>query len=156
RGGWLPHHLLTLVWTGAALAILTASWAGATVPRIGPGLWEPGSRERAAAPLASLFPRGPARRRGGILGLLGLALALRGAWNDPARPYWSAAVTLAVSVLLGALAVWSRRPVYVYASGMLFGVIGYLTWQAWLVDRVGIRSWLPWGPGILDVFFYTE
>jgi hypothetical protein len=44
----------------------------------------------------------------------------------------------------------------VYASGLLFGLVGYLAWQAWLVDHVGIFSWLPWGPGILDVFFYTE
>jgi hypothetical protein len=50
------------------------------------------------------------------------------------------------------LAVWSRRPGYVYISGLLFNVVGILAWQAWLVDEVGIVSWMAWGPGILNHF----
>src|SRR5206468_6217043 len=86
--------------------------------------------------LAELFPVRPSRRWVEGVGLLVVLLALRGAWGDPARPYWSAAATLTVSALLGALALWSRRVVHVYASGTLLSVVSFLLWKAWVADRI--------------------
>jgi hypothetical protein len=60
--------------------------------------------------------------------------------------------TLAVSVLLGALAIWARASFFVYASGLLFNVIGLLLFSAWSSHRFNLRGpmlgndeWLSYG-----------
>ncbi len=155
-GSWLPHHVLTLAWSLLGLSILAASWSGEALRQIGPGLWSPERRTRAAQILAQCFPGFSSRRWVETIGVLVILLAVRGAWFDPARPYWSSAATLTVSALAGALALWTRRPVYVYISGLLFNIVGMLIWHAWLVDQMGIVAWIPWAPGIFDTFFYTH
>src|SRR5262249_24088115 len=78
----------------------------------------------------------------GGIGLAVVFLALRGIWEDPDRPYWSAAATLTVSALAGALALWSRRDSYVYASGLV-------------ANLAGVMMWVAWGPETLSSFLYT-
>jgi hypothetical protein len=135
-GNWLPQHVLTIEWTFLGLMLLGASWAGDSQSAVGPGFWPPERRARAAALLGELFPDAPSRRWVETIALLVVALALRGAWGDPARPYVSAAATVAVSALLAALALWSRRPAHVYASGLLLNVVSFLAWKAWVADRI--------------------
>lgn len=147
---WLPYHVLTLAWALLGLLILAAGWTGAARPRVGPTFWAPERRQRAAALLAALFPVGPARRWVEVLCALVVGLAFRGAWGDPAGPYLSSVATLAASVLLGALALWSRRPAYVYASGLLFCLVGFLVWQSWLTGGGTVLAWLDGGPGVVS------
>jgi hypothetical protein len=154
--GWRAYHVLTLAWSLLAMALLAASWIGAGVSGIGPLLWTPERRARAAVLLKQLFPSRPAQRWVEALGTVVVLLALGGAWGDPARPYWSSAATLAVAVLVGAMAVWVRRPAYVYASGLLLNVVAFLVWQAWLVDHWGLVAWFTLGPDIFDRFLLLQ
>ena len=64
------------------------------------------------------------------VGLAVLALAVRGMWEDPVRPYWPAGATLAVSAMAGAIAVRSRMPGYAYVSGFLVSLAGAMIWVA--------------------------
>jgi hypothetical protein len=50
---------------------------------------------------------------------------------DPFRPAWTCCMVLAVSVMAGALTVWTGRGSAVYASGLLFNVAGALWWIDW-------------------------
>src|SRR5262249_2379349 len=77
------------------------------------------------------------------IGLLGVLLAVRGVQEDPQRPYWSGAATLAVSGLAGTLALWSSQPLGVYVSGLL-------------INLAGIIVWLAWGPLTLAAFVSTN
>src|SRR5207302_11367018 len=83
---WLGHHVLTFCWLVVAAGVLPAAWVR-----------------------TELVPRASAI--GWVLGI-GTAvavLALGSGWADPFRPYWPRAVVLGVSVLLGGLALWTRR-----------------------------------------------
>jgi len=143
EGEWLAHHVLTVAWSLVGLAILAAAWSGATLPRVGPMFWAAERRARAAKFLAMYFPVSSSRRWVEGIVVLVVALAVRGAWEDPGRPYWSSGAVLAVAMLLGAMAVWSRRSAYVVASGMMVNVVGFLAWTAW-------------GPGTLATFLTTQ
>ncbi len=141
--GWLAQHVLVVVWSLAALLILVAVWSGASLPRVGPLFWSPEKRSRAAQFLATAFPISSSRRWVEVLAVLVVLLALRGAWEDPARPYWSSGAVLAVMVLLGTMAIWSRRAGYVVGSAAMVNVIAFLAWTAW-------------GPGTLATFLTTQ
>lgn len=78
-----------------------------------------------------------------IIAGITLLLAVRGTWEDPALPYWSAGVTLAVSLAVGLLAVQSRVPGQVFLSGLLLNLAGFIGWAAW-------------GDGGVDSFFHTQ
>src|SRR5262249_52196363 len=88
-------------------------------------------------PLASLLGLAPAALRTGLrhwaaaAALLVTGLALRGTWEDPARPYAPALATLAASALLGAVALGFRLPRYVYSSGLLINVAAGMAWVGW-------------------------
>jgi hypothetical protein len=153
---WLPQHVLTVVWSLLGLTILGASWAGNSLAAVGPGIWPVERRARAAALLGELFPVARSRRWVEAVSLLVVVLALRGAWGDPARPYWSAAATLTVSALLAALALWSRRPVHVYASGLLLSVVSFLAWKAWVVDRIEHMPGVVAAQELFATFVYTQ
>src|SRR5262249_15861911 len=43
-GSWLPQHVLTVVWSLLGLTLLAASWAGNSLPAVGPGFWPPERR----------------------------------------------------------------------------------------------------------------
>jgi len=64
------------------------------------------------------------------VGLMVVALAIRGGRDDPQRPYWSAAAILADSAMMGGLALWLRKPSYASSSGLLLNVAGALVWLA--------------------------
>lgn len=156
QGNWLAHHTLTAAWSAAGLALLLVGWMGADLRLIGPHFWSRERRAASAEHLALLFPLGATRRWVEAVSVLVVALALRGTWADPARPYGSAGAVLAAAVLLGALALWSRRPGRVVASGLLLNLAGIVAWEAWLADTAGVAAWLPWGPGVVDTFLYTN
>jgi hypothetical protein len=129
-GNWLAHHVLTTTWALTGLGVLADGWVGD----------------------ASTAPPRVSRRWVEVISLFVVLLALRGAWADPARPYGSVTACLSASALLGALTVWSRRPGYVYASGLLVNLAAVLVWQAWVIDHFGVGAWFTWGPGVLDRF----
>jgi hypothetical protein len=105
-GQWLSYHVLLAGWGVVGLATTAAGIAASSSPRV-VTRWAAG------------------------VGLAVVVLALRGAWTDPGRPYWSAGATLSVAVTAGALALWLRRPAYVYASGLLVNLVGFVVWLAW-------------------------
>jgi hypothetical protein len=160
HGDWLAYHVLTAAWTITAAAILAAGWLSTVATS---GLACGSAAEPQARPLvATVQPWVNG------LGAAVVLLALRGAWDDPQKPYWSAPATLAVSGLFAVLAVWLRwprpslaaddepdlatmamktfrslRPIYVDVSGLLINV-------------TGIILWLAWGPGTFDSFICTN
>jgi hypothetical protein len=154
--GWRAYHVLTLAWTLAALGMLTLSWTASASMALGPAFWSAERRRRAAVVLGELFPAGLTRRWVEGISLAVVLLALGGAWGDPSRPYWSCAATLTVVLLIGASAVWTLRPGYVYASGLLLQIVAYLVWQTWLVDRWGLLVWFAVGPELFDRFLLLQ
>lgn len=123
---WAAYHVLLAAWTGTGLAILAAErMAQAQDPELS---------EFSSLPfLAQLLAFSPAQFRAWLncIGLLVLGLALRGTWEDPARPYWSAGATAAVSAMAGAVALRSHLPIYAHISGFLINMAGSLLWVAW-------------------------
>jgi hypothetical protein len=113
---WLGYHTLTVAWAvtgGLALAIgwLSARGeggiAGPTVPT--------GLLQGWATALAALVA----------------ALGVRGIGADPAGPGWTFGVLLTAGALAGALAIWTRTQVHVYASGLLTALAGMVLWNDW-------------------------
>jgi hypothetical protein len=155
-GGWRSFHVLTLSWSVLGMLVLAASWIGSSVAQIGPMLWGPERRAEAAQTLKLWFAPMPSRVWVQLIAAAVVLLALRGSWGDPSRPYWSAGATLAASVLLGLLALWSRNGLLVYASGLLVNLVGIIAWQAWLMDQVGLVTWMAFGPGLFQPFLYIN
>jgi hypothetical protein len=125
-GSWLAFHVMMATWTGTAALILfspaLAQLRGGELDQV------------SSLPLLARHVKfTPAQLHGWLhgIGLALLVLALRGTWQDPQRPYWSAGVTLAVSIMAGALALKSPRPLYVYVSGLLINAVGSIVWVAW-------------------------
>ena len=58
-------------------------------------------------------------------------MVLRNGWADPQRPLAPAAVVLTVCGMAGMLALWTRRPHYVWISGLLVDLIAVLFWFSW-------------------------
>ncbi len=142
---WVPYHVLTLTWVLVSLELLVLGWTGSR--RLG---FQPDGPQSGWKPnlLEVIFPAASTRRWVEVIALLVVLLALGGAMYDPGRPYWSSAATLAVSILFGALAVWTRLQGYVYVSGLLINVVGYLMWQAWRLE-----GFIPAG---LDQFLLVQ
>jgi hypothetical protein len=151
-GGWVSHHVLTVCWGALGVVMLGAAWGGASFERVGPMPWGPERRAEAARTLGRWFPPSTSRIWVQIVAGAVVLLALRGTWSDPSRPWWSAGATLSASTLIGLLAIWTRREALVYVSGLLVNLIGMLIWQAWVVDEVGITTWMAFGPGMFDRF----
>src|SRR5262249_51226262 len=127
-GDWFANHVLMFAWCTLGLVLLATGWLGAGRSPAGTAL---------VLPSASVWAWVEA------VGILVVALALRWTGEDPSRPYWSAAATLAVSLTAGALALWSRRSYHVYASGLLVCIAGSMVWAAW-------------GPSTFVSFAYTN
>jgi hypothetical protein len=66
-----------------------------------------------------------------VIGCLVLLLAVIHAKADPTSPWLSGSAILTVSVMAGVLALWLRRPAYVFISGLLLNVIGVIAWLVW-------------------------
>jgi hypothetical protein len=112
QGTWLTYHVLTAAWIVHGLAMLVAGLCLS-------------SRSSILDPRSSVF-------LGWLhaVGLLVLGLALGSSVADPGRLYWSSGPVLAVSFLFGTVAIWQRRPLHVYISGLLINVVGSLIWIA--------------------------
>ena len=128
---WLAHHVLTLSWTLLGLLLLIVSWVSHGQDVLGPRFWPTERRTLVAEFLRRCFPERTTRAWVTLCGAFVVILALRATWVEPATPYWSVGTTFAVSVLLGALAIWARAPLYTFGSGLLFNVIGLLLFTAW-------------------------
>lgn len=118
-GNWLAYHVLLAGWGMTAAALPVASVIARPVPR--------DDSHALLAPAGVL-------RWAAAAGLAATVLALGGAWDDPHRPYWSAAAVLSVAGGQAVLALWLRRSACAYASGLLMNVVGLLAWLAWGAD----------------------
>jgi hypothetical protein len=121
---WLGHHALTLSWLLVAASVLVAAWRADRHRQTASGASRPWWTD--------LIPRDASIAWVIIIGATVAVLAFASGWQDPYRPLWPSAVVLAVSVLMGALAVWTRRGGFEYASGLLVNVVGQLLWLDWL------------------------
>jgi hypothetical protein len=115
---WLSYHTLEVAWIVAGCLVLLAG-------RI--------ARIFHIAPRIEILPPRTMRLWVQAISFMTVALAVLGAWQDPAwqdpgRPWWSAGVTLAAGGLLSAVAIRFRLPGCVYASGLMVNVIGILIW----------------------------
>jgi hypothetical protein len=129
-GTWAAHHVLTLSWTLLGLLLLALSWVShAQQPR-----------PQGADFLRTCFPEAATRAWVTLCSAFVVVLALQAAWVEPATPYWSVGNTFAVSVLLGALAIWSGAAIYLVASGLLFNVIGFLLYSAWVTHHPNLAD----------------
>jgi hypothetical protein len=126
EGNWLAYHVMTLIWALAAGGMLAVSWRLESNNRLselrtGPRAW-------LLAPLL----RAPAVQSWIIaVSALLVTLSVVFAAKDPFRPAWTCGMVLTVSLLAGALTVWTGRGSAVYASGLLLNVAGLLWWIAW-------------------------
>lgn len=135
-GNWLSYHTLLLSWCFLGLA--GTSVASVLFSFRVTGLSAEGG-EAHARRFADIFrPRALRHWLEGI-GLAILVLTLPSAWGDPLRPMVPAAAVLAVSLMAGALAIGTRRPHFVWISGLL-------------LNTVGLLFWWSWGPGTLISF----
>src|SRR5262249_48412245 len=115
-GTWLSYHVLTTAWWLWAVVMLVVGWMWSTNGDGGSRI-EDGARHW---PSSILHP--PSSVFIGwlhFITLLVLLLGLGSALGDPGRQYWSSGPVLAVSLLLGAVAIWQRRQMHVYVSGLL-------------------------------------
>lgn len=122
--GWLAFHVLTLALALLAFAMLVLSWFGSRRQATS----EAGANLRLG--LTDFLPAVDTCRWVTGLAAFVVALSLAGIWEDPWRPWLSAAVVLSLSALFGAMALWTGTPAFVVASGLLFNVVAFLIWQA--------------------------
>ena len=117
---WLPYHVLLTAWAGGGFVLLAIAWG------IAPRLAWLGSLTRAESLLASIS----------TIEFLVAALAMRGAWDDPGRPYWTAGATLAAGLLAAFAAIGLGKPDHKYASGVLVNLA--VVWAA-VAARRGLK-----------------
>jgi hypothetical protein len=122
-GNWLSYHVL-----GAACAAL--GLVGVAVGSVVFALREAGFDDPWRRRLAGEVPAGALRRWVEIACVALAVLALRGGWDDPYRPYPSAAALVLVSVMTAALAMWFRTDRHVWASGLALNLAGVVLWVA--------------------------
>jgi hypothetical protein len=106
-------------------------------------VWGPQRRAAVAKRLRTWLPEAAARAWVAGLGAVVVAAWLLAAALEPVPPYGSSGNVLAIAVLLGALALWSRRPLYSYASGLMINIVGlllYCTWVRAVVDRAEVTN----------------
>jgi hypothetical protein len=154
--GWAAHHTLMLGWALTALVLVALGWAGSRLSHVGPLFWTTERRAGIAATLKVHLPAFPTEVWATVLATLVILLAIGGAWSDPGRPYWSAAAVLAVSSLFAALAIWTRQSLYVYASGLMINLTGYLVWQSWVIAELDLLVVVGLGPGLYDRFLIVQ
>ena len=158
RDSWLAYHTLTIAWAAAALLALSLGLLGSGLRLAaqdegsGAGGQGSGARGRATGASSSIINHqssiinpltatAPSRQvifpaplvQGWVtaIGCLVLLLDVIHAKADPTRPWLSGCGILTVSVMASVLAVWLRRPAYVFISGLLPNVIGVIAWMAW-------------------------
>ncbi|MGE3806877.1 MAG: hypothetical protein AB7K24_19595, partial [Gemmataceae bacterium] len=114
---WIGFHTLLADWVIAMMACVAVAWWLAR-------LEANGDRTLLHAAHAT---------QAVVVFLAGLvvALALRGTWSDPFKPYWSMWAVLCVALVATALACWTPRRLYVFASGLLLNLAAFMMWVAW-------------------------
>jgi hypothetical protein len=117
--GWLAYHVLLAALTVLSVAILLPGWA-----------LTPATRDEERSD-----PGRAARIDVVGLGVLVVALAVRGLLEDPTGPWWSAAALLATGLLAGGVALLERRGVFVYASGLLLTAAGIVAAPGWGLEQ---------------------
>jgi hypothetical protein len=134
---WLSYHVLSGGW--CAMAAVGAATVCATASS---------SRDSAAdeqATDASGIQTLMLLRWTMLLVGLVVVLALRGEWQDAARPWWSAGVTGATAVIVAALAMSRRRQPYAYTATLLAMLATTFVWlRPWigLGQPVVLQSWV--------------
>ncbi|HVX59447.1 MAG TPA: hypothetical protein VHC19_02560, partial [Pirellulales bacterium] len=122
---WSAYHALLVAWPASGFVLLAASLFVA--PRIS---WlKPLARSETTVALMTTIET------------LVAALALRGAWDDPERPYWSLGAALSASLLAAVVAVAYRKPDHKYASGALLHLAIVLAGAA-AVQHATVEFWL--------------
>jgi hypothetical protein len=128
-GNWLAYHALLLSWTVGAWTLGAAlHFVGAMRQNSNPSStlrtdWKSILRPREN----SLWSHGLAAWIG-VLGALVVGLAVRGAWEDPARPFVSSGAVLAVAILAGISAVRRGRLLDAIIAAVLLDLAGVLVW----------------------------
>ncbi|HKI37414.1 MAG TPA: hypothetical protein VKA46_36505 [Gemmataceae bacterium] len=110
-GNWLSYHVLLAACGTIGGAVIAVALGGPSL-------------------LGADFPARPVSRWAEALGVALALLALRGAWEDPGRPYWPAAAAVSACAVGVALALWLCQPRYVAATGVLAGLVGFIVWLA--------------------------
>ncbi|NQT38680.1 MAG: hypothetical protein HQ581_14380, partial [Planctomycetes bacterium] len=116
--GYLAYHVLTASWTALAAALLAVGWFCRNLKLTGTADAAP----RRIAPAAAV------RNWVSLVGGLALFLAVINSAGDPSGPWWSVGVVLALSAIVGGLAVGYKMPSYVYLSGLLINTAGMIAW----------------------------
>jgi hypothetical protein len=127
-GNWLAYRVLLGVWCSVGLGAVAAGSVAFSLREAGLASSPTDSQ---TGWLASLFPDDLVRRWLEGVGAAVVLLALRDAVDGPYQPYPSAAATLVVSLMAGAMAIWFRTAFHVYASGLLLDLVGLMLWWAW-------------------------
>jgi len=96
-----------------------------------------------------------------VLGAVTVALAMRAAVDDPARPAWTLVGLLAASTLSVALAFWTLRNEWLYGMGSLLCISTTIAWnhysarrgEAMLAINVGVLAAAGVGGLLLELLF---
>ncbi|MCI0461466.1 MAG: hypothetical protein L0Z62_31330 [Gemmataceae bacterium] len=127
-GDWLAYHVLMVSWALTALVLLTAGWLVSA------------RDSRSESPTFS-EPLWSVRAWLTGVTVLVLALALRGAVDDPARPWWPAGMVLALGALTAGRAVWQRHEGWAFAAGLSLNLAVSLV--LWKTDFLGLHDVWP-------------
>ena len=125
-GYWFGYHVLTTAWAAATLALL--------------GLAMSAEKFRVVAP-ELLFPRRLVQAWVTWIGGLAVLLATIYALHDPFRPGWSVRAIVAVAAAAAVVALWLRRPTYVFLSCLLLNLSGTILWWSWSGAKLDIFDW---------------
>jgi hypothetical protein len=121
-GDWHAYHVLLGFWMVAGFAALLEPRAlRLAFNRTPEGEVTPGAAS----------PRGHLAGWVIAIGVLTMLFAVRGTWEDPARPYWSAGAALAVCGMMAGLALQTRAPASVTAAGFCLNIAATIAWVAW-------------------------
>jgi len=112
-GGWRGFHVLMMAWSAAAISATALAW-------LAPRWWA--SRQIVTTSI------GWATWVGGLT----ILLASEAALFDPATPWWSFGISLAMACVMGALGFLTRSQAYAYASTLATAAAASMAWWgAW-------------------------
>lgn len=119
-------HALGVGWAAAAALLLAGGWREFPTTT---------SREGRAE---AVLPAPLVRIWVAVLGGLLVALALREAAYNPARPAWPVGMVLAASALLAGMALWQRREGWALAAALGLNVaVSLIVWRGYAADEPG-------------------
>jgi hypothetical protein len=125
---WLGFHVLTAAWSTLGLGTLALGLVSVAVQTVQPTDANEPSVEPPAPWILRLiaFPTVQIQRWVEVIGWLIVLLALRGAGSTAGGVFWSPAAALTVVVMTVGMALWARKPRFVYLSGLLINLVGNL------------------------------